>query len=58
MGLCAGAAQLTFLVLAEKRHGEKAMMPLQLYRSQTFVGLTLLTLLLYGAPGGLTVLIP
>jgi predicted MFS family arabinose efflux permease len=34
------------------------MMPLALFTSQTFVGLTLLTLFLYGALGGLLVLIP
>ena len=57
-GLCVGAALLMLFVLAEKRLGEKAMMPLQLFGSRTFVGLTLLTLLLYGALGGLMVLIP
>ena len=34
------------------------MMPLALFGSSTFVGLTLLTLLLYGALGALTVLVP
>jgi EmrB/QacA subfamily drug resistance transporter len=57
-GLCAGAVLLMLFVLAEKRLGEKAMMPLQLFGSRTFVGLTLLTLLLYGALGGLMVLVP
>ena len=36
----------------------KAMMPLTLFGSRTFVGLTLLTFLLYGALGGLFVLVP
>ena len=58
IGLCVGATLLILFVLAERHLGEKAMMPLQLFRSRTFVGLTLLTLLLYGALGGLMVLIP
>src|ERR1700733_5808026 len=48
---------VTFL-LAERRHGDKAMMPLSLFGSPSFVGLTLLTFLLYGALGGLFVLLP
>jgi EmrB/QacA subfamily drug resistance transporter len=55
----AGAAALMagFLGL-ERRMGEAAMTPLTLFVSRTFVGLTLLTLLLYGALGGLLVLLP
>ena len=34
------------------------MMPLTLFASRPFVGLTILTLLLYGALGGLLVLLP
>ena len=34
------------------------MMPLALFRSSDFVGLSILTLLLYGALGGLFVLVP
>jgi EmrB/QacA subfamily drug resistance transporter len=48
---------LWFLV-AERRLGDNAMMPLSLFGSASFVGLTLLTLLLYGALGGLFVLVP
>jgi predicted MFS family arabinose efflux permease len=48
---------LSFL-LAERRLGDSAMMPLSLFGSPSFVGLTLLTLLLYGALGGLFVLVP
>jgi EmrB/QacA subfamily drug resistance transporter len=51
------AFSITFL-LAERRRGEKAMMPLSLFGSTSFVGLTLLTFLLYGALGGLFVLLP
>ena len=52
---------LIFLLLflsAERRLGDGAMMPLSLFGSPSFVGLTLLTLLLYGALGGLFVLVP
>ncbi len=57
-GLVAGIGLLMLFVLAEKSRGENAMMPLQLFGSRTFIGLTLLTLLLYGALGGLMVLVP
>jgi EmrB/QacA subfamily drug resistance transporter len=56
--LAAGGLLLVAFVLMEKRLGDKAMMPLALYASPGFVGLTLLTLLLYGALGGLFVLVP
>ena len=49
---------LLLLVLVEHRRGERAMMPLAMFGSKTFSGLTLLTLLLYGALGGLFVLVP
>ena len=49
---------LLLLVFVEHRRRERAMMPLALFASRTFVGLTLLTLLLYGALGGLFVLVP
>lgn len=54
----AGALLLIMFVWAEGRQGEKAMMPLALFGSSSFVGLTLLTFLLYGALGGLFVLLP
>ncbi len=54
----AAAVMLAAFVLVEKRRGERAMTPLSLFASRTFVGLTLLTLFLYGALGGLLVLIP
>ncbi|MDB5655745.1 MAG: Drug resistance transporter EmrB/QacA subfamily [Tardiphaga sp.] len=57
-GLVAGAALLVLFVAAEKRLGERAMMPLALFGSAGFVGLTALTFLLYGALGGLFVLVP
>ncbi len=46
-----------FLVV-ERRRGPQAMVPLDLFGSRAFVGLTLLTFLLYGALGGLFVLVP
>ena len=49
---------LIAFVWAEHRLGDKAMMPLVLFGSPSFVGLTLLTFLLYGALGGLFVLVP
>jgi predicted MFS family arabinose efflux permease len=42
----------------EQRRREKAMMPLSLFGSREFVGLTILTLLLYGALSALLVLVP
>ena len=56
--LAAGAALLVLFVAAERRQGERAMMPLALFGSASFVGLSLLTFLLYGALGGLFVLVP
>ncbi len=53
-GLALGGA---FLWL-EHRLGDRAMMPLAMFGSRTFAGLTLLTLLLYGALGALMVLVP
>ena len=51
-------AALTLLVRVERRRGDRAMLTLALFGSRSFVGLTLLTLLLYGALGGLFVLVP
>jgi MFS family permease len=45
-------------VSVEMRRGERAMMPLAIFASRSFVGLTLLTLFLYGALGAVFVLIP
>ena len=49
---------LWVFVLVEKRRGDRAMMPIALFAKPSFVGLTLLTFFLYGAMGGLFVLIP
>lgn len=53
-----GAALSLAFVWLERARGERAMMPLALFGSRTFVGLTLLTFFLYGALGGLLVLLP
>ena len=45
-------------VWVEKRRGDRAMMPLAMFGGPSFVGLTLLTGLLYGALGALFVLVP
>jgi EmrB/QacA subfamily drug resistance transporter len=57
-GLIVGIALLAGFVLWEGKKAEHAMMPLGLFGSKSFIGLTLLTLLLYGALGGLMVLLP
>jgi EmrB/QacA subfamily drug resistance transporter len=49
---------LAFYLRIEKRRGDAAMMPLGLFASRSFVGLTIFTFLLYGALGGLFVLVP
>jgi EmrB/QacA subfamily drug resistance transporter len=53
-----GCALLILFLRVEKRRGDDAMLPLALFKSPAFVGLNLLTLLLYGALGALLVLIP
>jgi len=49
---------LAAFVAVEQRRGERAMMPVTLFASRAFTGLSLLTLLLYGALGVLFVLVP
>lgn len=56
--LAAGAGLAAAFVALEVRRGDRAMAPPAMFGSPGFVGLTLLTLLLYGAMGGLFVLIP
>jgi EmrB/QacA subfamily drug resistance transporter len=57
-GVAAGVLLLLAFVGIEKLRGERAMMPLVMFGSSGFIGLTLLTLLLYGALGALLVLVP
>jgi EmrB/QacA subfamily drug resistance transporter len=56
----AGMAVLLLLIFLrfERARGARAMMPMHLFASRSFVGLTLFTFLLYGALGGLFVLLP
>jgi EmrB/QacA subfamily drug resistance transporter len=58
VAIVAGACLLAAFIWLEKRRGDDALMPLALFGSRSFVGLSLLTLLLYGALGGLLVLLP
>lgn len=58
VGLGVGSLLLAMFLWIEHRRGDRAMMPLGLFGSRPFVGLTVLTFLLYGALGGLLVLLP
>ena len=58
IALVGGIAALALFVWAEHAEGDKAMMPLDLFGSRAFGGLTLVTFLLYGAMGGLILLLP
>jgi len=52
MAMAAGAALLIGFVLYERRLGDKAMVPLALFKNRCFTSLNLMTFLLYGAFGG------
>jgi EmrB/QacA subfamily drug resistance transporter len=54
----AGAALLIWFVRVEREQYDRALMPLHLFASKSFVGLSVLTLLLYGAFGALLTLVP
>jgi EmrB/QacA subfamily drug resistance transporter len=56
--LAAALVMMLGFLWTEKRLGANAMMPLALFGSSNFVGLTVLTLLLYGALGALMVTVP
>ena len=56
--LALGALSLASYVFVERAKGERAMTPPRMFASRPFVGLTLLTFLLYGALGALLVLVP
>jgi len=56
--LATGSLFLLLFIANEHREGERAMMPLALFASWSLVGLTLLTLLLYGALAALFLLVP
>ena len=53
-----GVVLLVGFITVERRRGDHAIMPLAMFGAPTFVGLTLLTFFLYGALGGLLVLLP
>jgi MFS family permease len=53
-----GLAALALFLLVEHRRGDRAMMPLALFATSSYIGLSILTLLLYGALGGLFVVLP
>ncbi len=57
-GIVSGIGLLFAFVWLESRLGDRAMMPLVLFGSTSFVGLSLLTLFVYGTLGGLLVLLP
>ena len=56
--IAAGLALSLLFLVVEGRRREAAMVPLALFASAEFVGLTLLTFLLYGAFGAVMVLLP
>ena len=58
IAIVAGIVFMLGFAWLERVRGEHAMMPLALFGSRMFVGLTLLTFFLYGALGGLLVLLP
>lgn len=53
-----GAIALLAFLAIEKRRGDRAIMPLALFGTASFAGLTLLTFFLYAALGGLFVALP
>ena len=53
-----GVAAIAGFALVERGKGDRAMTPPAMFGSRAFVGLTLATFLLYGAMGGLLVLLP
>ena len=56
--VCVGVILMLGFLAIERSKSERAMMPLALFGSSSFIGLTLLTALLYGALGALLVLVP
>lgn len=58
IAILVGLFLLCAFLFAEHRRGNRAMMPLELFRNVCFSGLNLLTFLLYGAFGAAMLLIP
>jgi EmrB/QacA subfamily drug resistance transporter len=57
-GTVGGLLLLAGFVFVERRKGDEAMMPVVMFGSPAFAGLSILTFLVYGALGGLFVLVP
>jgi len=58
IGLAAGLLATALFLWIEHHRGNRAMMPVAMFGSRAFAGLTLLTFLLYGALGGVLLLLP
>lgn len=58
MSLATGTVLLVLFVVIERKRGQRAMMPLPLFRSKSFAGANLLTLFLYAALSGLMFFLP
>ena len=58
IGIASGLALIALFLWIEHHRGNRAMMPFAMFGSRAFAGLTLLTFLLYGALGGLLLLLP
>ena len=56
--MAAGLVACIPFLWIERRLGERAMVPLALFGTRTFTGVTLLTLFLYAALGGVLLLLP
>jgi EmrB/QacA subfamily drug resistance transporter len=56
--IAGGIATLALFLAVERRAGDAAMLPLVLFSSRSFVGLNLMTFLLYGALGALLLAVP
>lgn len=56
--IAAGVVLMLGFLAVERSMGDRAMMPLSLFVSSSFVGLTPLTFLLYGVVGALLILVP
>ena len=53
-----GALLFAAFLIVERHRGDRAMMPLAMFADRAFVGLNLLTFLLYGAFGAVMLLLP
>ena len=57
-GMIVGVLLMVAFVMVEHRRGARAMMPTTLFGTRAFAGLNLMTFLLYGAFGGMMLIIP